>query len=137
MPKIEITPAHSPDLMCEFTIPRKTGKPIEFQVVRMEYTSKQQNQDFMDWFTERMVPEPVLDDEGEPVVDDDGKPVTTPRPQITDREVVLKQLECSGVPKAKITQLDTLSNGEIAEISRQWEAASKVTVGESDASETS
>lgn len=136
MPKFEITPAHSPDILCEFVIPRKTGKPIEFTVPRMEYTSPQGNAKFDEWLLTRMLPVPVLDDQGNPVRED-GSPKTTPASAITDREVSLKMLECAGVSAATLDKLASLTNGEIEEIYKHWQDASKVTPGESDASENS
>lgn len=137
MPKFEITPAHSPEIMCEFVIPRKGGAPIEFSVPRMEYTSIDGNDKFDEWLQERMKPKPVLDDDGMPVLDDDGEPAMEQRETITDREVSLKMLECAGVTATVLGKLAKITNGEIEQIWKAWNDASKVTVGESDASENS
>ena len=123
--------------MCEFEIPRKTGAPIEFSVPRMEYTSIEGNDKFDTWLQERMKSIPVVDDDGEPVLDDDGNPVMEQRETITDREVQLKMLECAGVTAAVLGKLAKLTNGELEQIWKAWNDASKVTVGEFDASETS
>lgn len=136
--KFEITPAHSPDVMCEFVIPRKGNRqPIEFSVARMEYTPKSGSEAFDAWFTGRTSPQPVLNGEGEPVLDADGNPKTELPAPISDREATLKMLECAGVAAQKLKQLDDLTNGEIAQIWKYWQDASKVTPGESDASGTS
>lgn len=135
--KIQITPAHSPDLLCEFEIPRKSGKAIEFSVPRMEYTPPEANDKFDAWFADRMSDKPELDDEGNPVLNEDGTPKIAPRKTISDREVTLKMLEVCGVPKSTLTQLEKLTNGELSQIYAQWGEASKVTPGESDASATS
>lgn len=138
MPKFEITPAHSPEVMCEFVIPRGGNrKPIEFTVPRMEYTPKAASEKFDEWWTERTTPQPVMKD-GEPVTDPlTGEPKTTVPEPISERESVLKTLECAGVSKAIMRQIDELTIGEIKEIWQVWQDASKVSPGESDASETS
>ena len=135
--KIQITPAHDPDLLCEFEIPRKSGKTIEFTVPRMEYTSPEVNDKFDAWFADRMSDKPLLDDEGNPVLNEDGSRKVAERKPITDREVTLKMLEVCGVPKTTLNQLEKLTNGELSAIWKQWGEASKVTPGESDASATS
>ncbi|QZD97534.1 tail assembly chaperone [Gordonia phage LonelyBoi] len=126
--KITITPAHDPDLMCDFEIPRKTGKPIEFSVIRMEYTPPDKNAEFDAWLQDELKPRPVLDDDGKPVLNEFGNP-TFERKTVTDREVTLKMLELCGVAKTTLTQLSKLTNGEILEIWKRWGEASKVNQG--------
>ncbi|MDJ0010096.1 MULTISPECIES: hypothetical protein [Gordonia] len=135
--KIKITPAHSPDLLCEFEIPRKSGKAIEFSVVRMEYTPPEKQTEFDAWFEQRVQPKPVLDENGEQAKDEFDNPKYVEQKPLTDREITLKMLEICGVSKTTINQLDKLTNGEITEIWKQWNDASKVTMGESGASGTS
>lgn len=135
MPKITITPAFSPDLLCEFEIPRKNARPIEFSVVRVEY-SKDFEERWLAWLTKRMEPQPVLDDSGKPVVDQTtGEPETKPAEPLSDEESIVEQLRIAGVPEAKCKQLAALTRGELQQIFKAWVGASKVTVGESEASD--
>ncbi|QLF84156.1 tail assembly chaperone [Gordonia Phage Jablanski] len=127
--KITITPAHDPDLMCDFEIPRKNGKAIEFSVIRMEYTPPDKNAEFDAWLQDELKPRPVLDDDGKPVLNEFGNP-SFERKTVTDREVTLKMLELCGVAKTTLTQLSKLTNGEILEIWKRWGDASKVNQGE-------
>lgn len=133
MPKFTITPAHSPDVLCEFEIPRENAKPIEFAVHRMDYI---QNLDekMIEWATERMAPKPVLDENGDPTLDENGHPRTETPDAISDREAILAQLRIAGVNARTLAQLDKLTNGELSEIFQHWTKQSRVTVGESGAS---
>lgn len=133
MPKRVVTPASSPDVNCEFVIPREGGKDIEFAVRRQDYI-KNFDVDTVAWATERMKPIPVLDDEGNPVIEN-GEPKTTEAEPIEDREVILNHLRIAGVPQKTVTQLDKLTNGELSEIWKFWTDQSRITVGESQASD--
>lgn len=132
MPKFTITPASSPDVNCEFEIPT-SGKPIEFSVPRMDYVMNMDTA-MLEWATKRMEATPVLDDDGNPVIED-GEPKTEPAEDISDREVILAQLRIAGVPQKTITRLEKLTNGELSEIFKHWSEASRVSVGESQASD--
>ena len=133
MPKYEITPAFSPNVICEFEVPRANAKPIEFSVHRFDYIA-----DFEEkvtaWAAERMTPKPVLDEAGKPALDDDGTPKTVEPDPIEDREVILAHLRIAGVPNKTIVQLEKLTNGELAQIHNIWSEQSRVTMGESQAS---
>lgn len=133
MPKYTITPSFSPDVLCEFEIPRETGKPIEFAVHRMDYI-KNFDLDTLAWSVERMKPVPVLDDAGESVLNGDGEPTFRDADPIGDNEAILAYLRIAGVPATKIKQIEKLTNGEIAEIYATWTKMSRVSVGESGAS---
>ncbi|MCF3940921.1 hypothetical protein [Gordonia tangerina] len=120
MPKYYITPAHGEEVQCHFTIPRKgKTKPITFTVTRMDYINGLDTA-LLDWSTERMTPTPVLGDNGEPVLDEHGQPVTNTPPEITDREAILNHLRLAGIPAATLKALDTLTNGELIQIHRDW-----------------
>ena len=136
MPKIEIIPAHSPDVQCEFVIPRDKKTPIEFSVPRFDYIPDFDTK-MLAWQGERMAPVPVVDDNGDPVLNTDGTAKTEPAELLTEREVILKQLEVAGVTAGKLRELAKLTNGELTQIFQAWEAASRVKVGESVASDNS
>ena len=134
MAKHVITPAFSPDVVCEFEIPRENGKPIEFAVHRFDYI-KDFDEKAIAWATERMKPIPELDENGAPVLDEEGNPKTREADPIEDREVILAHLKLAGVPQKTIAQLDKLTNGELSQIYEIWNKASRVSVGESQASD--
>lgn len=124
MSDFTITPADSPDLNCNFTIPRAGKDPLVFSVRRADYI-KDLDIKWEKWLKDRMVPNEK---------DALGKDV--PRETISDREVVLEQLRLAGVSAAVCKELDKLTNGELNQILRHWTEASQVSVGESAPSDS-
>lgn len=124
MPDFAITPADSPDLMCNFTVPRTGKDALAFAVRRLDYVA-----DFdlkwAKWIGERMTPNEK---------DDLGKDV--PREMPSNREVIVEQLRLAGVTAAVCKELNKLTNGELNQIFEAWESASKVAVGESAPSDS-
>lgn len=132
MAKFIITPASSPDVQCEFEVPTSTS-PINFTVPRMDYV-RNLDTEMLDWASKRMN---KTDENGQLVKDEDGKPIPDPdADDISDREVILAQLRIAGVPQKTITRLDKLTNGELSQIFQHWSEASRVSVGESKASDS-
>lgn len=132
MPKYEITPASSPDVKCEFTIPVAGAKPIEFSVPRMDYI-RNFDVDLADWASKRMH---KTNESGEILRDEDGKAIADDDAgEISDREVIIAQLRIAGVNQKTIARLEKLTNGELSEVFKHWSEASRVSVGESQASE--
>lgn len=121
MPDITITPADSPDVMCNFVVPRADGE-IRFSVPRADYSFNFEKK-WTDWIEKRM----------EPVLQEDGSTVVPEAP--TDREAMIEQLRIAGGLSASVVKkIEKLTNGELAQIYTAWDAASKVTMGESAAS---
>lgn len=124
MAKFIITPADSPDVQCEFEVPRKGKGPLIFTVPRIEYCPDLDVK-WQAWLGERMTP----------IKNADGDDVE-PEP-ISDKEAVVEQLRIAGgLSKNICNQLYALTFGEINEIFRRWTDASKVTVGESSPSDS-
>lgn len=102
------------------------------------------------WLAERMIPQPVVGDDGTPIVDADGKSQESRKP-ISDREFYAKQIEValdslaneypSVVSKAAarkaIDRIKSLSLGQVKWIYDEWVAASEVSMGESKGSANS
>lgn len=123
MATFTITPADSPDVQCDFVIPRSDG-PLEFSVPRAEY-SFDFDKKWVAWAEKRM--EKVKQDDGTEV---DAEP-------ISDREAIIQQLRIAGDLSASVVKkIEKLTNGELDQIYQAWTDASKVTVGESVASDS-
>lgn len=123
MAKFKITPADSPDIQCEFEVPRKGKDPLVFSVPRVEYSDLDIK--WAEWLGERM--RKTTDEAGNEVTPD----------AISDREAVVEQLRIAGnLPKSICTQLYQLKIGQLNEIFENWTSASKVTVGESEPSDS-
>ena len=106
-----ITPAHDPSVQIEFEVPIKgRTKPILFSVPKLHYFPPEKSAEYREWFTKESK-------------------------TATDRACTLKLLEL--LAPDHYEALSTLTDGEIAEISRHWEAESRVTVGESGPSQDS
>lgn len=132
MSKHVIIPASSPAVHVEFEVPVSNGKPIEFAVPRLDYISNFDTQ-AIDWATKRVN---RTDDDGNLVLGEDGKPQPDPdKAAIDDREVILSHLRIAGVTQKIITRLEKLTNGELNQIYEIWTKASRVSVGESLASD--
>ncbi|AUH68523.1 MULTISPECIES: hypothetical protein [Gordonia] len=124
MAKHIITPADSPDVQVEFEIPRAGKAPLEFTVPRIDYSADFEKR-LADWAGERM--KVTQDGDGADVVPD----------PISDREAIIAQLRIAGNLKAAtVKQIETLTNGELNQIYGIWTEQSKVTVGESEASDS-
>lgn len=107
-----ITPAHDPAVQLEFEVPIKNGDPIEFSVPRLHYFPLDISKQYRTWF--------------------DGQ---LKAKKATDRACTLKLLELL-VPE-HYEALSTLTDGEIAEISKIWEQESRSSLGESSPSSDS
>ncbi|WP_341258216.1 hypothetical protein [Gordonia malaquae] len=149
MPTFSITPADSPDLMCDFEVPRTGKSTLKFSVRRADYIPDFDKK-WGEWAGKRMTPTPVLDEDGKPVMvpsldedaeprtDSNGEPIMEPamnRPEpISDKEAIVEQLRVAGVTPKICTELNKLTDGELVQIFRNWQDASKVAVGEFKAS---
>lgn len=134
------------ELLVGFTLRRP--RPLEFALPKIEFIPASGVEAYEAWLRERMVPTPVYDDVGDPVVDDDGQPKTTPREPISDKELMLKQVEVAlmalardhksiiSVAKAKqvIERLDAGSIGQVRWVYNRWKEGSESSMGESGAS---
>lgn len=117
MPKFVIIPADSPDVQCEFEIPRTGKASIEFSIPRVEYC-RDFEKNWTAWIAERMKK------------NEDG----TPAEPMGDKEAIVEQIRIAGAPAAAVKALYTLTVGELNQIFTAWTEASKVSVGESAAS---
>lgn len=124
MPDFDITPAFSPDVQCNFTIPRKGKEPLTFSVPRMDYSEDFEKR-LAEWAGKRMAT----------TTDDDGNEVA-PEP-IDDREALVAQFRIAGrLPASVVKQIEALTMGELNQIYTLWTDQSKVTVGESEPSDS-
>lgn len=124
MATFEIPSIDSPNVMCEFKIPRPGKSDLVFTIPRMDFAP-----DFdiklQKWAGDRM----KIGKDG------DGNDVT-PEP-IDDREALLTQLRIAGgLPASTMKQLEALAMGQLNLIYSHWSDASKVDLGESDASDS-
>lgn len=138
----------SADLLVDFEL----RKPkLEFSLPKVEYVPASGADAWDAWLAERMVPEPLLDDDGAPILDEDGKPKTGTRKPISDREFYGQQISValislsdeypSVVSKAAarkvIDRIKSLSLGQVKWIYDEWVAASETSPGESEGSANS
>lgn len=133
------------ELVVAFTL--RKPKLLEFVLPKVEFIPPSGVAAYEDWLKTRMVPTPVVDDNGDPVLDEDGTPKTEAREAITDREVWLKQIEVALLALAKehqvitpakarqvIARLEAAPLGQLRWIYQTWSQKSELTVGESDGS---
>lgn len=102
MPKFDIVPAFDPQLQCEFSIPRKGAKPLEFTVPLMKYMAEPVVAQFQHW--------------AENFTDSEGNKAIPP-----DRDTQLKMLQLA-LPAAKFEQVRKLTHGELAQVWDVWTA---------------
>jgi hypothetical protein len=109
----KITPAHDPSVYLDFEIPGKgAAKPFTFKLPKLQYMSPEAYEEYRGWLKEH----------------EDDKYLST-------QQINLKLLTVAAPKHA--AQFEKLTRGEIEEIQRVWSAQSKVTPGESVASEAS
>lgn len=108
-----ITPAHDPSVQIDFEIPIKGRQnPIAFSVPKLHFFPVDISDTYKAWFEEQL----------------NGK-------KATDRACTLKLLELLAPKHYDV--LAKLTDGELTQISKHWEEASKVGLGESSASSDS
>lgn len=117
MPKFVIVPADSPDVQCDFEVPRTGKDALVFSIPRVEYCRDFEKK-WTAWIGERMKPA------------EDGAPADP----VGDAEAVVEQIRIAGAPANVCKALYALTVGELNQIFSAWTAASKVSVGESEAS---
>lgn len=109
----QIVPAHDPSVQIEFEIPIKgRQKPLSFSVPKLHFFPVDISEKYKAWFGAQLEEK-----------------------KATDRACTLKLLELL-VPSHYDT-LAKLTDGELTQISKHWEEASKVGLGESSASSDS
>lgn len=108
-----ITGAHDPKVQLEFEVPMADGKVLEFVVPKLQYLPTAKSELFAKWVEENL--------------DSEAK---------SDVLSTKKLLELS-TSAAAFKVLDKLTAGEIREIGDYWQEQSKITPGESSASDDS
>ncbi|MFF1531493.1 hypothetical protein [Cellulomonas sp. NPDC058312] len=109
----QIIPAHDPSVQIEFEVPIKGRQnPLSFSVPKLHFFPVEISDKYKEWFEAQVKAK-----------------------KATDRACTLKLLELLA-PKQYDT-LAKLTDGEITQISKHWEEASKVGLGESSASSDS
>lgn len=109
----KITPAHDPSVYLDFEIPGKgTAKPFTFKLPKLQYMTPEAHEEYRTWLKAQ----------------EDNKYLST-------QEINLKLLTCAAPKHA--AQFEKLTRGEVEEIQRVWSEQSKVTPGESKASDAS
>ena len=138
-------PEFSADLLVDFEL----RKPkVEFVLPKLEYIPDAGAKAWDDWLATRMLPTPVVDENGKPILDDEGEPKTEPRKPISDKEFFAKQIDVAITALAKaypsviteakarkvVERLEAMPLGPVKWIYDEWVKASEVSMGESSGS---
>lgn len=141
MKAIEVPDYEDERILVPFTVPRKGGKPLEFQLKRMDFVPEDEFQELvkeLDALGSKK--QPVLDDNDEPVLDDEGNPVellsSVADPRKFERDTIFTMLK-RFVSARDLMVLQKCSHGQLKFIRDRWQEQSRVTLGEYWASPSS
>ncbi len=135
MPSFTIPSEFDDDITCEFVINRKTGAPFKFTVPLLDYLPLDQADRFDKWIADRSAEKDLSGIADDLSPEDREKAIAeAPVKTITDREVVLKMVEIAGVGQQKVDFLAKQPNGVLDRIWKQWQEASRLSLGEFAAS---